>query len=121
MRAFFAALVAVTAWSDLGFIEPSESAMREAFVSDLQDGVRQAMSFVERTGDQEAIRRIRDAGTDEFAIRAFRKIDCRRGSGRPGHFCNFAVEVDTVAGPIEKSIAGRFYVGPQGLAFDHDA
>ncbi len=121
MRAFFAALVAVTAWSDFGFIEPSEDAMRAAFTLDLQDGVRQAMSFVERTGGEDAVKRIHDAGTDAFAIRGFRKVECRPSGSKPGHVCDFAVEVDTVTGTIEKLVAGRFYVGPRGLAFDHDA
>jgi len=121
MRAFFVALVAVTAWSDVGVIEPSEDAMREAFASDLRHGVRQAMSYVGHTGGAEAVRRIHEARTDGFEIRGFRKIECRRSDGKPGHICDFAVAIDTVAGPIEKSIGGRFHIGPHGLAYDHDA
>jgi hypothetical protein len=121
MHRLFVALVAVTAWSDGGFIEPSESAMREAFASDLRQGVRQVLSYVEQTGGEEALRRIREARTDAFGLRGFRKVECRPSAGKPGHICNFAVEVDTVAGPIEKSIAGRFYIGSGGLAYDHDA
>ena len=121
MHRFFVTLVAATAWSDVGFIEPSENAMREAFASDLRQGVRQVLSYVEQTGGEEAVRRIRGARTDTFALHGFRKVECRPSEGKPGHICDFAVEVETVAGPIEKSIAGRFYIGLGGLAYDHDA
>jgi hypothetical protein len=95
--------------------------MREAFASDLRQGVQQVLSYVEQTGGEEAIRRIREAHTDAFELRGFRKVECRPSEGKPGHICDFAVEVDTVAGLIEQSIAGRFYIGPGGLAYDHDA
>ena len=121
MHAFIVALVAAAAWSYVGVIEPSENAMREAFASDLRLGVREVLSYVEQTGGEEAVRRIREARTDAFGLRRFRKVECRPSEGKPGHVCDFAVEVDTVAGPIEKSIAGRFYLGPRGLAYDHDA
>lgn len=119
MRAFFMTLVAVTAWSDVGPAEPGEAAMREAFASDLSHGVRQAMSYAEQTGGAEAVRRIREARTDGFALREFRKLECRPSAGKPGHVCDIAIAVDTVAGVIEKSIAGRFFVGPSGLVY-HD-
>jgi len=121
MRTFFVALVAVTAWADVGFIEPSENAMRGAFASDLRQGVRQVLAYVKETNGEEAVRRIREARTDTFGLRGFRKVECRPSEGKPGHVCDFAVAVDTVAGPIEKSIAGRFYIGSGGLAYDHDA
>ena len=35
--------------------------------------------------------------------------------------CAFAVEVDTVAGVVEKTIEGRFVAGPCGYVYDHDA
>jgi len=44
MHRFIVALVAAAAWSDVGFDEPSENQMREAFASDLQQGVRQVLS-----------------------------------------------------------------------------
>ena len=121
MHMLVVALLAATAWSDVGFIEPSEDAMREAFASDLSQGVRDVLAYVEVTGGQAALARIREARTDAFELRSFRKGECRPGEGKPGHVCAFAVEVDTVAGPIETSIAGRFFVGPCGLAYDHDA
>ena len=120
MQRFFVALVAATAWSDVGLIEPSEHEMREAFASDLRQGIREVLSYVEQTGGEEAVRRIREARTDAFGLRGFRKGGCRPSDGKPGHICDFAIEVDTVAGPIETSSAGRFFVGPFGLAFDHD-
>jgi hypothetical protein len=54
-------------------------------------------------------------------ISSFRKGACLPSEGQGGHICAFAVEIDTVAGPIEQSIAGRFHVGPCGLVYDHDA
>ena len=52
-----------------------------------------------RTGP-EAVARIREARTDAFEIKSFRKLACRPSAGEPGHMCDFAVEIDTVAGPI---------------------
>jgi hypothetical protein len=121
MHIFGVALLAATVWSDASFIEPSEDAMREAFASDLTQGVQTVLAYVAETGGEAALARIREAHTDAFEIRDFRKGACRPSEDRPGHICAFAVEVDTVAGPIERSIAGRFYVGPCGLAYDHDA
>jgi hypothetical protein len=120
MHRFIVALVAATAWSDVGFVEPSEHQMREAFASDLRQGVRRVLAYVEQSGGAAAVRRIHDAHTDAFGFRGFRKSDCRRSDGKPGHVCDFTVEVDTVTGPIEKAMAGRFYIGVGGLAYDHD-
>jgi len=121
MHTFFVALVAVAAWPDAGLIEPSETAMRDAFASDLRQGVRQVLSYLEQSGGDEAVRRIREAHTDAFGLRGFRKVECRPSEDKPGHICDFAVAIDTVAGPIEKSIVGRFFIGPCGLAYDDDA
>jgi hypothetical protein len=121
MHLFAVALLATTALSDGNFIEPSEDAMRQAFASDLADGVRGVLAYVAETGGPQALARIRAARTDEYEIRAFRKVLCRPGDGRPGHVCAFVVEVDTVAGPIVRLVGGRFFVGPWGLAYDHDA
>jgi len=125
MHRFFVALVAAAAWSDagsdLGFVEPGEHAMREAFALNLQQRVRQVLAYVEQTGGEDAVRRVREARTDAFRLLDFRKVECRRSEDRTGHICDFAVEVDTVAGPIGKSIKGRFFNGPYGLAYDADA
>jgi hypothetical protein len=121
MHIFGVALLAATVWSDASFIEPSEDAMREAFASDLTRGVQAVLSYVAETGGEAALVRIREAHTDAFEIRSFRKGACRPSEAREGHICAFAVEVDTIAGPIERSMVGRFNVGPCGLAYDHDA
>jgi hypothetical protein len=121
MHIFGVALLAAALWSDAGFNEPSEEAMRAAFAFDLTQGVRAVLAYVEETGGEAALARIREAHTDAFEIRSFRKGRCRPDEGRPGYICEFAVEVDTIAGPIAQSTAGRFYLGPCGLAYDHDA
>ena len=87
----------------------------------LSPGVQAVLSYVAETGGEAALARIREAHTDAFEIRSFRKDACRSSEDRGGHICAFAVEIDTVTGPIEQSIAGRFYVGPCGLVYDHDA
>jgi hypothetical protein len=82
---FVVGLLAVTALSGANFVEPNEDAMREAFASDLSDGVRGVLAYVAETGGPEALARIRDARTDEFEVRAFRKVECRPSA--PGHVC----------------------------------
>jgi len=118
MRAFLVVLAALAASSDVSVIEPSESGMREAFASDLRQGVQQVLAFLEQTEGPEAVRRIHEARTDAFGLREFRKHDCRQSKDKRGHICDFAIEIDTVAGPIARSMAGRFYIGPCGLAYD---
>jgi hypothetical protein len=119
MHMFAVALLAATSLAGSTLVEPSEDAMREAFASDLADGVRGVLAYVAETGGPQALARIREARTDFYDIRAFRKVGCM--PDRSGHVCAFVVEVDTVAGPIERSIAGRFHIGRSGLAYDHDA
>jgi len=120
MDRLLAALMAISAWSHAA-VEPSEQAMRRAFAADLADGVRAAVAYVAQSGGEEALARMHAARTDEFEVRAVRKIACRAEENGPGHRCTFVVEVVTVAGPIERAIAGRFYPGPHGLAFADDA
>jgi hypothetical protein len=121
MHIFGVALLAATVFSDASFNAPNEDAMREAFAADLSYGVAAALSYVAETSGEAALARIRAAHTDAFEILGFRKGECRPSEGRPGHICDFTVEIDTVAGPIEKWIAGRFYVGPCGLMYEQDA
>jgi hypothetical protein len=92
--------------------------MRVAFATDLADGVRAALAYVAETGGPEALARIHEAHTDAFEIKSFRKLACRPSPGKPGHLCDFAVEVDTVAGPIAQNAAGRFFAAPWGLGYD---
>jgi len=126
MHMFAVALLAATTLSNTNFVEPSEDAMREAFASDLSSGVKDVIAYVVESGGPQALARIRAARTDEYEIRGFRKVECRRDDGGAGqnasaHVCVFVVEIDTVAGPFERSIDGRFIMGPCGLAYGHDA
>jgi len=117
MHMFIVGLLAATALAGTNRVEPSEQAMRVAFASDLADGVRAALAYVAETGGPEAVARIREAQTDAFEIRSFRKLACRPSASEPGHSCDFAVEIDTVAGPIVQQVAGRFFAGTWGLAY----
>src|SRR5579864_4141011 len=116
MHMLIVGLMAATALAGHN-VEPSEEAMRIAFASDLADGVGAALAYVGETGGPEAVARIHEARTDAFEIRSFRKLTCRTSAGKPGHLCDFAVEIDTVAGPIAQQVAGRFVAGPWGLAY----
>jgi hypothetical protein len=118
MHMFVVGLLAATALSGPGVSEPREEAMRDAFATDLADGVRAALVYVTEMGGPEALDRIRQARTDEFEIRGFRKIACRPDHDASGHLCAFVVNVDTIAGPIERAMAGRFLVGPCGLTYE---
>ena len=118
MHMLIVGLLAGAAWSDAAGVEPSEGAMREAFASELSDGVNSALTFVAETEGAAGLARIRAARTDEFEIVAFRKGKCHPSVGDPGHVCRFLVEVGTVAGPILRSVSGRFHAGPCGLVFE---
>jgi hypothetical protein len=117
MHLFIVGLLAATAFASPSLPEPTEGAMRVAFALDLADGVRAALAYVAEAGGAEAVARIHGAHTDAFEITSFHKLSCRPSSGKPGHMCDFAVEVDTVAGPIARNIAGRFFVAPWGLVY----
>lgn len=121
MPMFTVALLFSTALSAAGLDEPSESAMRRAFATDLSDGIKAVLGYVAQTGGAEALARIRTAHTDEYEIRSFRKLECRFDPVNSGHVCGFSVAIDTVAGPIEQSISGRFFIGACGLTFERDA
>ncbi len=121
MSTFAVALLFGTALSAVGVDEPSETAMRQAFATDLSDGVKTVLAYVARTGGAQALARIRTARTDEYEIRAFHKLECHLGPANSGHVCGFSVAIDTVAGPIERSINGRFFIGACGLTFENNA
>jgi hypothetical protein len=121
MDIFAAALLAATGLFSIDVPEPSEDAMQAAFASHLADGVKTVLAYAERTGGADAVARIRTTRTDEYAVRTFRKIECRPGDGRPGRICHFMVEIDTIAGPMARLLAGRFVMGPNGLSYDPDA
>jgi hypothetical protein len=121
MHMFIVGLLSASAMSSASLVEPSEPAMREAFASDLSDGVMSALSYVAETGGAAALERIHQARTDEYEIRTFRKVDCRPSFDKLGHVCDFAVEIDTIAGPIARTVTGRFFIGSDGLVFEVDA
>jgi hypothetical protein len=119
MRAIAIPVLAVALTVVGGSDEPVESAMRRAFEARLASEVQSALDYVEEIGGAEALERVKQAGTDLFTVRSFTKLDCRR---RPhGHSCAFAVEIATVAGPIQQVLGGRLFSGRGGLVFDHDA
>jgi hypothetical protein len=107
---------AVTGLSD----EPSEAAMRSAFQATLKVDVRAALDFVAETGGEAALARVRAARTDAFEIRNFTKLGCIPSPRADGYVCGFTVRIAVAPGEINRVLAGRFYQGPRGLAFDED-
>jgi hypothetical protein len=93
--------------------------MRAAFHVSLAADVRATLDYVIEVGGAEALQRIRDAGTDRFAIRTFRKLDCTRNPELTGYVCEFAVDIDVVNGALSHTLNGRFLPGPNGLVFRH--
>ena len=107
---------AVTGFSD----EPSEAAMRSAFAATLAGEVRCALDFVAATGGAAPLARVRAARTDAFDIRGFTKLACVPSPRADGHVCGFSVRIAVVTGEINRTLTGRFYQGPRGLAFVED-
>jgi hypothetical protein len=91
--------------------------MRAAFASTLASEVQSALDFAAESGGEEALARIRAARTDTFDIRSFTKLDCAPDRRDGGHVCDFAVRIGVETGLLERTMAGRFYAGPQGLMF----
>ena len=100
--------------------EPGEGDMRAAFQVRLAAEVEATLDYVAEVGGYEAVRRVREAGTDRFAIRAFRKLDCTRDPDLAGFVCGFAVDIDVVNGALSRTLNGRFLPGPHGLVFRHE-
>jgi hypothetical protein len=119
MRIFLVPLIAYAlAPADLP-AEPSERAMRLAFEATLQTQVQNVLEFLEETAGPQAVARVREAGTDRFEVRAFKKLECARDEA--GHVCHFAVDVSVVSGVIEQTIKGRFMPGSgRNLTFVQD-
>jgi hypothetical protein len=82
--------------------------------------VRAVVGFVAETGGAAALDKIREARTDEFDIRWFKKLDCSRSGAGPGPVCAFAVRIGVVGGTLERTMTGRFFFGPAGLAFAYE-
>lgn len=106
--------VAVVSISD----EPSERAMRAAFETNLASQVQNALDFVAETSGPDAVAKVREAGTDRFAINTFHKLGCQRGDR--GYVCRFAVDIGVVDGNVREELVGRFFQRDDGLAFSHD-
>ena len=101
--------------------EPRESDMRSAFQLTLATDVQAVLDYVVEVGGSPVLQRVRDAGTDRFSIRAFRKIECTRSVDMAGHVCGFAVDIDVVTGALSHTLNGFFLPGPRGLVFRHEA
>jgi hypothetical protein len=101
--------------------EPAEADMRAAFQATLSADVQSALDYIAEVGGAEALQRVRDAGTDRFAIRTFRKLDCARNPDLTGYVCGFAVDIDVVSGAQSHTVSGNFLTGPRGLVFRHAA
>jgi hypothetical protein len=115
--ALLVGVLAVTGYSD----EPSEVAMQRAFQATLAGDVRAALDFVAATGGEPALAKVRTARTDAFDIRGFTKLACAPSLHAAGHVCGFSVRIGVVTGEIDRTMTGRFYEGPNGLAFAADA
>ncbi len=99
-----------------GVAEPDETQMRAAFAGALDRRVRSVIAFARETGGEEAVQRIRDAGTDRFAIRLFRKLSCGRDADL-SHVCAFSVDLDLVGGAFQRTLSGRFIDAGGGYHF----
>jgi len=99
--------------------EPAQGQMRAAFESKLAADVQAALAFVAETGGPIAIERVREAGTDRFTVRSFRKTDCTRSD--TGYVCGFVVDIDVVDGLLHRELSGYFIPTANGLVFKHDA
>lgn len=99
--------------------EPSETAMRAAFEANLTAQVQNALDFVAESNGPDAVAKVREAGTDRFEIRTFRKLYCRPGE-KAGFVCGFAIDIGVRDGAVQETLVGRFFFGDAGLAFTHD-
>lgn len=120
MRVWTVPIVAVAVIAASVSDEPSEGAMRAAFETSLVAQVQGALEFIAETGGEAAIERVRTAGTDQFAIRSFRKLECAPSASKAGYVCGFSVDVEVVDGSLRQTLSGRFYTSPAGLAFALD-
>jgi hypothetical protein len=98
-------------------LEPNEAQMRGAFEQALAKQVRSAVDFVTQNGGSQAADAIRQNGMDRFEVRSFKKRACARVAGQPSYRCEFSVDIEVVNGSFQRTLAGRFFAGPQGLMF----
>lgn len=100
--------------------QPGENAMRTAFEASLATQVRNALDFVAESGGPEAVAKLREARTDYFEIRSFRKLYCMPAEAT-GHVCGFAVDIEVRDGSVQRILLGRFIRREDGFAFSHAA
>lgn len=117
MRLFVFPLIAVGLLAGGASDEPSERQMKTAFEMALAKQVGNALDFVAEMNGEEAADHLREIGSDRFAIRSFRKMDCRRAGGSLGHVCAFAVNIELMTGEVERQMHGRFFSAGGGLDF----
>ena len=94
---------------------PSEQQMRSAFEIALTGYVNNARQFVAEAGGPLAVEKLRQAGTDWFAIRAFEKRDCM--PSERSFLCNFVVDIDLSTGTLRRALSGRFFAAADGLRY----
>lgn len=117
MRIFVIPLVALGVLAGGYSDEPTEGQMKGAFEDSLTVLVRNTLELVTEVNGPEAADQVRQAGSDRFAIRSFRKLDCVRTYGESAYICNFAVDIELMNGDMRRRLSGRFSASPQGFAF----
>jgi hypothetical protein len=117
MRVFAVPLIAFGMLTSGYIDEPTEGQMKRAFEASLASQVRDVLAFVTEVNGSEAVDTLRQTGSDRFAIRSFRKLDCTRISAEPAYICAFAIDIELMNGDLQRRMSGRFFRSPQGLAF----
>lgn len=92
--------------------------MRSAFKHYLVVETAHVLQFIRETGGSAAVRRIRAAGNNRFAITAFRKLDCHRSHKKAGYICRFKADIKLVTGTMRRTLEGRFYKTSAGIRFE---
>jgi hypothetical protein len=111
MRIFLVPLMALAVISPRDQLaEPTETSMRQAFEANLTVQVQNVLDFLRESGGPQAVRQVKNAGTDRFEIRSFKKLEC--APENLGHVCSFSVDVSVVNGVIARQVKGHFRTGP---------
>jgi len=117
MRVFVFPLIALGILAGGYSDEPSEAQMKKAYENSLAMQVRNALEFVSETGGPEAAEHLRAIGSDRFAVKSFRKLECTRGAAKQSYVCAFAVDIEMMNSDLQRQVNGRFLIGPRGLTF----
>jgi hypothetical protein len=97
--------------------EPREAQMQQAFEASLRNQIRNTLEVVAEVSGAEAMEKVRQTGSDRFAIRSFRKLACSPAD-RAAYHCSFAVDIELMNGKLQRRIDGRFSPNSfGGLAF----